>query len=370
MGLKNSDEQNKNKLSWFEKKYHVLANWPGFLMYSGLCVLGIFLAVTTFVSAPILFAVGCASALIFGLRAIAKFLRITKRNQAIYWAKKLDVLSAGLLGLTLIVFGTLAFAGLLPGLSALFSIGFIISGVSFIAKSILDIKYGSENKLSNNVSEIIHKNKYLVNKLGFQNDSFDENKWADQKKYARLIISNLAMVFINGIGLTAGIFALIMSGGFIASPFLFMLSLVGIITFGFRTFASFIRTLNIHYNQTKAKIFENIALGITAIVFLGLGISLFIFPAFFAPLGTFLLAFKIISLTAGVLLSLATIAKIFFGSRANIYDAKIEINVSFDNEHCNHSVQKKAKSIGILLENDDNFEEKGKKINLDDWLDK
>ena len=80
MSAKNSNEQGQNKLSWFEKRYHALANLPGFLIYSGLCGLGIFFAVTTFVSAPILFAAGCASALIFGLRAIAKFLRITKRN--------------------------------------------------------------------------------------------------------------------------------------------------------------------------------------------------------------------------------------------------------------------------------------------------
>ena len=80
MSAKNSNEQGQNKLSWFEKRYHALANLPGFLIYSGLCGLGIFFAVTTFVSAPILFAAGCASALTFVLRAIAKILRITKRN--------------------------------------------------------------------------------------------------------------------------------------------------------------------------------------------------------------------------------------------------------------------------------------------------
>ena len=284
------------------------------MIYSGLWV-------TTSVSAPILFAAGCASALIFGLRAFAKFLRITKKDKAIWLAKVFDVLSLVLFGLTLITFGVLAFVGLLPGLSVLFNIGFIVSGVLFVGKGCLTAKYGSENKLINRAGEIKSDNEYLN-----YSDSTSTSDLNEDVHHWRLIVPNTVSVLLNGIGLAAGIIAVITSGGFIATPFLFVLGLAMTIIFGFRTYASIMRTLNINYRQVSAKIFENMSLGIVALGLFGFGISLFVFPAFFASLGVHILFFKTISLIAAFLFSLATVTKIQFGSRADIYDSKIEID--------------------------------------------
>ena len=361
MSTENLNNQDQKKLSWFEKKYHALANWPGFLIYSGLCGLGIFFAVTTSVSAPILFAAGCASALIFGLRAFAKFLRITKRNQAIYWAKKLDVLSSGLLGLILIVFGALAFAGLLPGLSVLLSIGLISSGVLFFANGVLNWISGTRNKLFQSLSEPSNPEKHfsLDNKKVFEGNVSDRLK----------IVLNIVKVLLNIIGSAIGVYAALSS-----MPLLSLLGVILLIGCAFRIYALFFRALlgnnQIYQNRknkkddkneqkdqeegkkivraTVGKRLENVSLGAIALALFGFGISLFVSP-FFAPLGISVLAAKIFSLGGGVLALLEMVANIMFGSRANMYDAQVEFIGGKSLQYAGKNDKTVEKETGITI---------------------
>lgn len=329
---KNLNEQDQKKLSWFEKRYHALANWPGFLIYSGLCGLGIFFAVTTtFVSVPISFAAGCASALIFGLRAFAKFLRITKRNQAIYWAKKLDVLSSGLLGLTLIMFGCLT-----PGLSILFSIGLVSSGILFFANGVLNWMSGTSNKLLQSLVEVSKPEKYFS--LDYK-EAF-KNKVSNGLK----IVLNIVKILLNILGLLIGVYATFSSMQLLSllGAILAIRCCVGVpVSFG----RALLGNNQIYQNRKNEKdckdeqkykeedkkiveaklnkVFENISLGMIALALLGFGISFF-GSSFFAPLGISVLAAKIFSLGGGVLALLEMVANIIFGSRANMYDAQIE----------------------------------------------
>lgn len=365
MSVKNSNKQGQKELSWFEKRYHALANWPGFLIYSGLCGLGIFFAATTFVSAPILFAAGCASVLIFGLRAIAKFLRITKRNQAIYRAKKLDVLSSGLLGLSLIVFGVLAFAGLLPGLSALFGIGLISSGILFFANGVLNWISGTRNKLFQSLLETSNPEKHFTLN---QESSFESNFERDISDRLKIVL-NIVKVLLNIIGSAIGVYATLSS-----MPLLSLLGVILLIGCCFRIYASFCRALlgnnQIYQNRknqedgknepkdqeeakkivrsTVGKRLENISLGVIALALLVFGISLFVFP-FFAPLGISILAAKIFSLGGGVLALLEVIANIMFGSRANMYDAQIEFIEWKSWQYAGEGEQTVEKETGITI---------------------
>lgn len=359
MSAKNSNEQGQNKLSWFEKRYHALANLPGFLIYSGLCGLGIFFAVTTFVSAPILFAAGCASALIFGLRAIAKFLRITKRNQAIYWAKKLDVLFSGLLGLILILFGALAFAGLLPGLSVLFNIGFVVSGVLFFANGVLNWMSGTRNKLFQSFLETSNPEKYfsLDEKEVFKNNVSD--------RFQKIL--NIVRMLLNVLGLVVGVYATLSS-----MSLLTLLGTILAIRCCSRVPTSLCRALlgnnPIYRNHTSrkkdkeneekedekivefalGKVIENLFLGMIALALLVFGISLFGSP-FFAPLGISILAAKIFSLGGGVLALLEVIANIMFGSRANMYDAQIEFIGCKSLQYAGQGEKTVGKKTGITI---------------------
>ena len=361
MSVKNSNKQGQKELSWFEKRYHALANWPGFLIYSGLCGLGIFFAVTTSVSAPILFAAGCASALIFGLRAIAKFLRITKRNQAIYWAKKLDVLFSGLLGLILILFGVLAFAGLLPGLSVLFSIGLILSGILFFANGVLNWMSGTRNKLFQSFMEPSEPEKHF---------SLDERKNFESNVSDRFkIVLNIVKVLLNIIGSAIGVYATLSS-----MPLLSLLGGILLIGCCFRIYASFCQALlgnnQIYQNRknqedgknepkdqeeakkivrsTVGKRLENASSGMIALALLAFGISLFVFP-FFVHLGISILAAKIFSLGGGVLALLEVIANIMFGSRANMYDAQIEFIGGTSLQYAGQGEKTVEKETGITI---------------------
>ncbi|MBQ9491649.1 MAG: hypothetical protein IJU86_02605 [Firmicutes bacterium] len=361
MSTENLNKQNQEKLSWFEKRYHALANLPGFLIYSGLCGLGIFFAVTTSASAPILFAAGCASALIFGLRAIAKFLRITKRNQAIYWAKKLNVLSSGLLGLILILFGALAFAGLLPGLSVLFNIGFVVSGVLFFANGVLNWMSGTRNKLFQSLMEPSDPEKHF---------SLDERKNFESNVRDRFkIVLNIVKVLLNIIGSAIGVYAALSS-----MHLLYLLGLILLIRCCFCMYASFCRTLlgnnQIYQNRknkkdgknepkdqeeakkivrsTVGKRLEDISLGVIALALLVFGISLFGSPLF-APLGISILAAKIFSLGGGVLALLEMVANLMFGSRANMYDAQIEFIGGKSLQYAGENDKTVAKETGITI---------------------
>lgn len=290
---KNLNEQDQKKLSWFEKRYHALANWPGFLIYSGLCGLGIFFAVTTtFVSVPISFAAGCASVLIFGFRAIAKFLRITKKDKAIWLAKVFDVLSLMLLGLTLITFGVLVFAGLLPSLSVLFSIGFVSSGILFFANGVLNWMSGTRNKLLQSLVETSNPEKHFA---------LDKGKNFENNVNNRLkTVLNIVKILLNILGLLIGVYTT-----FSSMPLLSLLGAILAIRCCLGVPVSFDRALlgnnQIYQNRknekdckdeqkykeedkkivesTLNKVFENISLGMIPLALLGFGIF-FLVPRF------------------------------------------------------------------------------------------
>ena len=296
------------------------------MIYSGLCGLGIFFAITTFVSAPILFAAGCASVLIFGLRAIAKFLRITKRNQAIYRAKKLDVLSSELLGLTLMMFGILPL-----GLSVLFNIGLVLSGILFFANGVLNWISGTRNKLLYSLLETSNPEEHF---------SLDKEKnFQDNVRDRWKIALNIVKMLLTILGLLMGVYAILSS-----MPLLSLFGPILAIGCCCRAPVSLGRALlgnnQIYQNHKNKKedekkenekivesalnkVFENISLGMIALALLLFGISPFGCP-FFAHLGISALVAKIFSLGGGVLALLEMVANIIFGSRANMYDAQIE----------------------------------------------